>query len=81
MSITSRLRRQRTLIAVATLLLAPFAVAGAWLYVHDHFAPLFDLALTELRVRDVGTINTPLIGLPGRLGRSASASHPGPLSF
>jgi hypothetical protein len=81
MSIAGHLRRQGWLVVVAALLLAPFAVAGAWLYAHDRFAPIFDLALTELRVRDVGTTHTPLIGLPGRLGRSAIASHPGPLSF
>jgi hypothetical protein len=63
------------------LLLASLGVACVWLYVHDHYAPLFDIALTELRVRDVGTAHTPLIGLPGRLGRHGAASHPGPLSF
>lgn len=44
--------------------------------------PGMDLALTELLVRDVGTLDTPRIGLIGRfhaLGRRGS--HPGPLSF
>src|SRR4029079_12084224 len=37
---------------------------------------------TELRVRDVGTANPPMIGLVGRLGTlQHQGSHPGPLSF
>lgn len=45
--------------------------------------PILDLAMTELRIRDVGTTNTPLIGLPGRIGVLGQdhGSHPGPLSF
>jgi hypothetical protein len=44
---------------------------------------VLDLAMTELRVRDVFTSHTPLIGLPGRIGRTLAdqGSHPGPLSF
>ena len=44
--------------------------------------PGMDLALTELLVRDVGSSDTPMVGLIGRfhaLGRRGS--HPGPLSF
>jgi hypothetical protein len=44
-----------------------------------HWHPVFDLAMTELRVRDVGGRHTPLIGLQGRIG--PTGSHPGPLSF
>ncbi|MFT4657421.1 MAG: hypothetical protein ACJAXA_003314 [Candidatus Aldehydirespiratoraceae bacterium] len=44
--------------------------------------PVLDLAMTEFRVRDVGTRQTPLIGLPGRIGALPDqGSHPGPLSF
>lgn len=45
--------------------------------------PVLDLAMTELRVRDVGTRDTPLIGLPGRIGErlEEQGSHPGPASF
>ena len=44
--------------------------------------PVLDLAMTEFRVRDVGGANTPLIGLPGRIGVFPDqGSHPGPLSF
>jgi hypothetical protein len=58
--------------------LAPLAVAviaqrnAGW-------HPVFDLAMTELRVRDVGGQHTPLIGLQGRIG--PTGSHPGPVSF
>ncbi|MGZ0191420.1 MAG: hypothetical protein ACKVG5_03605, partial [Acidimicrobiales bacterium] len=30
--------------------------------------PVLDLAMTEFRIRDVGSRQTPLIGLPGRIG-------------
>jgi hypothetical protein len=45
--------------------------------------PALDFAMTELRLRDVGTRHTPLIGLPGRIGPrlEEQGSHPGPLSF
>jgi hypothetical protein len=45
--------------------------------------PVLDMAMTEFRVRDVGTSHTPLIGLPGRIGPrlEEQGSHPGPLSF
>ncbi len=44
--------------------------------------PLLDLAQTELRVRDVGTRHTPLIGLIGRMyAYHHEGSHPGPISF
>ena len=44
--------------------------------------PLLDLAMTELRVRDVGTSHTPLVGLVGRLSSNGNqGSHPGPISF
>ncbi len=46
------------------------------------WTPVLDMAMTEFRVRDVGGRHTPLIGLPGRIGRfPEQGSHPGPLSF
>ncbi|MEO7571113.1 MAG: hypothetical protein ABIX10_01625 [Acidimicrobiales bacterium] len=46
------------------------------------WTPVLDLAMTELRVRDVGGRHSPLIGLPGRIGPlEQQGSHPGPLSF
>lgn len=64
--------------AVAAGVLAPLVVA-VLAQRNAHWHPVFDLAMTELRVRDVGGGNTPLIGLQGRIG--PSGSHPGPLSF
>ena len=44
--------------------------------------PTLDLAMTEIRVRAVGTGDSPLVGLPGRIGGfGRQGSHPGPLSF
>jgi hypothetical protein len=49
---------------------------------HHGLVPVLDLAMTEFRVRDVGGGDTPLIGLPGRIGVFPDqGSHPGPLSF
>jgi hypothetical protein len=64
------------------LLALPLVVAVVALRRPQWF-PILDLAMTELRVRDVGTRNTPLIGLPGRIGvlGEEQGSHPGPLSF
>jgi hypothetical protein len=46
------------------------------------WVPVLDMAMTELRVRDVGGRNTPLVGLPGRIGDFPDqGSHPGPWSF
>jgi hypothetical protein len=58
-------------------------VVAAMTLRRPHWYPVLDLAMTELRLRDVGTAHTPLIGLPGRIGPSLAeqGSHPGPLSF
>lgn len=64
--------------AVAAATVVPL-VAALVAQRHAHWHPVFDLAMTELRVRDVGGRHTPLIGLQGRIG--PSGSHPGPLSF
>ncbi len=70
------------LIVGATLgLCVPLVVALAGLR-RPVWTPVLDLAMTELRVRDVGGPHTPLVGLPGRIGSlDAPGSHPGPLSF
>lgn len=61
---------------VAPLLLAALVLAFRPWY------PTLDMAMTELRVRDVGGRQTPLIGLPGRIGDFPDqGSHPGPWSF
>src|SRR4051794_5839143 len=78
-----RERRSRSLLValLAAALILPLAVA-VFAFHKPTWAPVLDLAQTELRVRDVGTSHTPLIGLPGRIGTGArQGSHPGPLSF
>ncbi len=58
------------------LIVALLSLAGRRWY------PVLDLAMTELRLRDVGSRQTPLIGLPGRIGTFPDqGSHPGPISF
>lgn len=64
--------------AVMAAVLVPLAAAVVAQRNAD-WHPVFDMAMTELRVRDVGGRHTPLIGLQGRIG--PSGSHPGPLSF
>jgi hypothetical protein len=72
-------RRVRAVVWVA--LAVPFVIAAIALATRDYH-PVLDLAMTEFRVRDVGTANTPLVGLPGRIGVFPDqGSHPGPLSF
>jgi hypothetical protein len=77
-------RRPGTLLVVAALtavVALPLAIALGALRSPRWF-PLLDLAMTELRVRDVGTSHTPLIGLVGRLSSNGNqGSHPGPISF
>ncbi len=64
--------------AVVVLPLLVAVVAMLW----RPWAPVLDLAMTELRVRDVGGRFTPRIGLPGRIGDFPDqGSHPGPWSF
>jgi hypothetical protein len=47
-----------------------------------HWHANLDLALTELRVRDVGWVHPPLVGLSGRIEAfGVPGSHPGPVSF
>jgi hypothetical protein len=75
-----RARRSELAIAAAVVVV-PLVVAVAVLSARRWY-PVLDLAMTELRLRDVGTRQTPLIGLPGRIGTFPDqGSHPGPLSF
>ncbi len=79
---TTDLRRRAVNIVVATAIVAiPLGVALVAL-TGRRWYPVLDLAMTELRLRDVGTRQTPLIGLPGRIGVFPDqGSHPGPISF
>ena len=74
--------RRRVVVLVAFALVAiPLIVAVVALH-SPRWYPIGDLAQTELRVRDVGTGDSPMIGLVGRLGTlTEPGSHPGPLSF
>lgn len=67
---------------VAVALALPLVVAVIQMRT-PQWHPVLDLAMTELRVRDVGSRHTPLIGLPGRIGETLQeqGSHPGPVSF
>lgn len=69
-------------VLVAAALSIPLVVAVVQMR-EPTWHPVLDLAMTELRVRDVGTAETPLIGLPGRIGETLQeqGSHPGPASF
>ena len=74
--------RPRLVVPIATVIAcSPLIAALAWLSGRQWY-PVLDLAMTEFRLRDVGTSETPLIGLPGRIGELPDqGSHPGPLSF
>jgi hypothetical protein len=76
--------RRRTLLVASGLMLvivAPLVVALVGLR-SPRWYPSLEYAQTELHVRDVGTSDTPLTGLIGRLGGpEGRGSHPGPLSF
>lgn len=80
---TARRPRSSTAVLVGcwALLVVPLLVALVAAR-RPHWFPLADLAQYELRVRDVGTGDTPLVGLAGRIGPWYDpGSHPGPLSF
>lgn len=74
--------RRRWTVPVATVVVGlPLIAAVVALHGRPWF-PVLDLAMTEFRVRDVFGGDTPLIGLPGRIGVYPNeGSHPGPLSF
>jgi hypothetical protein len=73
---------ERTVRRVAWLVLSVPMVVMAVALLGRGWNPVLDLAMTEFRVRDVGSTHSPLIGLPGRIGRFPDqGSHPGPASF
>ena len=68
--------------ALITLAVVVPLVLAALLLLWRPWVPVLDMAMTELRVRDVGGVHSPLIGLPGRIGSFPDqGSHPGPWSF
>ena len=81
MALTDR-RRTAAVAVGAHLLIAVPLVASVIAFNRPQWHPIADLAQTELRVRDVGTRHSPLVGLAGRIGPWYDpGSHPGPLSF
>jgi hypothetical protein len=73
---------ERTVRLIAWLVLSVPMVVMAVALLGKGWNPVLDLAMTEFRVRDVGGSHSPLIGLPGRIGRFPDqGSHPGPASF
>lgn len=78
---TARSRTPLVVLGLTAILAVPLVVTLVALS-GPHWYPLLDLAQTEMRVRDVGTRDSPLIGLVGRINAYGRAgSHPGPLSF
>lgn len=80
-----RVRRLPTpaIVALSTFVVALPLVVAVVALAQRRWYPVLDLAMTELRVRDVGSRRIPLIGLPGRIGETIpeQGSHPGPSSF
>ena len=74
-------RAVRSVWSPIVVVLVPFVVAAIRVATRTWY-PVLDLAMTEFRVRDVGGSDTPLIGLPGRIGTFPDqGSHPGPLGY
>ena len=70
------------LIVLVTVGLAVPLLVAVIALAQRRWYPVLDLAMTEFRIRDVGSRQTPLIGLPGRIGEFPDqGSHPGPFNF
>ena len=68
-------------VGLVAALALPLVIALVALHAPREY-PTLDMAMTEVRVRAVGTGDSPLVGLPGRIGGfGRQGSHPGPLSF
>ena len=76
-------RREGLVVAGLVVVLTAPLVVGLVALREPTWYPVLDLAMTEYRVRDVFTSHPPLVGLPGRIGRTLvdQGSHPGPISF
>ncbi len=75
------IRAARSVWSPIVVVLIPFVVAAVRVATRTWY-PVLDMAMTEFRVRDVGGVDTPLIGLPGRIGTFPDqGSHPGPLGY
>jgi hypothetical protein len=69
-------------VGLATVLAMPLIVALAALRT-PRWYPILDLAQIELRLRDIGSRHTPLVGVAGRIfdDSGRQGSHPGPLGL
>lgn len=77
----ARVEQRWSVRLVGAVLVAPLAVTCAWLS-DGRWGALLDLALFEVRVRDVGTRYATMLGLGGRLAQWPEIGrHPGPLAF
>ena len=75
---STRGRRALLVLGLTAVVALPLFVALGALRT-PRWSPLLDLAMTEMRVRDVGTRHTPLVGLLGRLSSDGEqGSHLGP---
>lgn len=75
-------RTESATLALVTLGVATPLVIAIIVLSQRTWYPVLDLAMTEFRIRDVGSRHTPLIGLPGRIGEFPDqGSHPGPINF
>jgi hypothetical protein len=78
-------RHRRAVLLGCTVALALPLVTALVRLAQSRWYPMLDFAQFELLVRDVGGRHTPLVGLPGRIGRGVTletqGSHPGPISF
>ncbi len=78
---TTTLRRWEPF-AAAAVVVVPVLVNGvrAW---SQGWVPTWDTAFIQLRVLDVGTGRTPLVGMPSTISAATGqlAAHPGPLAF
>jgi hypothetical protein len=80
-AVSVRARSRLIVVGLAVLLVIPLFVALGVLK-QPRWYPIWDLALTEMQLRDVGTSHTPLTGPGGRVGALGErGSHPGPLGF
>lgn len=73
----------RGLAARAALVAVALPLIVALVALHQRrWYPVVDFAQFEMRLRDVGTARTPLVGTVGRLyGYGQRGNHPGPLDF
>jgi hypothetical protein len=73
---------RRTTVMLSTVVALPFLVSGLCAVARG-WAPSWDTAFVQMRVLDVGSRHTPLVGLPSTVSQAAGAEihHPGPAHF